>query len=61
MAGAIILLIMFCLLGFYIGYEFAKHQLFKTMCDVLDNVTNDSDDEFIKGVIYVSKSLQKIM
>ena len=61
MINAILLLAGFSFIGFYIGYRFSKYQLSKTMCDMFDNIPIDSDEQFINGVIYVSKSLQKIM
>lgn len=61
MIGAIIILIGYCFLGFYIGYNFSKRQLCKTIKGTLENVPNDADNEFIKGVLYVCKSLHKIM
>lgn len=61
MINAIVLLFSFYFVGFYTGYNISKYKLCKTMHDMVDNVPNDADNEFIKGVLYVCKSLHKIM
>lgn len=61
MINAIVLLFSFYFVGFYTGYNISKYKLCKTMHDMVDNVPNDADEEFIKGILFVFNSLHKIM